>query len=455
MRAITLPKDIPAGILAMSALKADTEYLFVDQNSVDFKGGRSALDLWAQDHERALAIEEVEERQKQIAILENDKWIAEAHYAIGHHISRDAAPLLNFWKAPADLNGKKLLFLDDMGLGDFLMLAPLLRKIKRLWPGVKIGTVVRKDKVSLLSGIPHIDHILSFPIMLQEAQEWDYHVSYERLFEDNPRAKEIHGCALFAEIVNLHLSLPEMVVDFNPGNPEMPEWFNPTFPRGKGVQERWVGIFLKGSKPQCEWPTDYLLQLTHALAMVGYYVFWLGARHNSFGVYSMPQDPHGGNNMGDWLRGPMKFLDLCGRFEDLKQLAAFARDYLDIIVSPDSFGVHLGGVLNIPTIGLFGPFSPELLSKHYLSVKALRGRVDCSPCFKHGFSMPCNDSEGKPRRWCLSLDSIPPEAVFQHVIAMCPRQTEAGKTKIQKAAPADVASLAAGRGRNNLRILRG
>lgn len=461
MRAIRVSRDIPAGILGMTALKADTEYLLVDQVASQFLGWRR----FQADYDRAVAETEkqletaraaddeeaIERLSIRLASYRDELPDVESKIALGRHTSRDAASLLNLWRCPAELNKKRLLFLNSMGLGDMLLLAPLLRKIKILYPKVHVGVVSHQQYASLMGGIPWIDEVLLSPVSVPEVSTWHYHVNYERLFEDDPRASKMHACSLFGAVVDLPIRPEEMIVNFDPGKPAMPTWFDKVFPIGKPAGERWIGMFLAGSGPHKNWPADYILQLTHGLCLSGYSVFWLGARGDSFAVGHYP----GGTHLGGFLRGPLGHLDLCGYFPNLLQLAAFCRDYIDLIVTPDSFGSHLGGALNIPTLALYGPFNPVLLTSHYKSVRALRGKIECSPCHQHGFEMPCFGEDGRRRRWCASLDEIKPEFVYQHVLQMCPRPSAEREEKpIPKDAPSSSVLSAAPAGRGRLTIVR-
>jgi len=64
----------------------------------------------------------------------------------------------------------------------------------------------------------------------------------------------------------------------------------------------------------------------------------------------------------------------------------------DLIISPDSSFVHLAAALSLPAIGVFGPTSGQVISRHYLKSKAIMpNKTDfpCSPCYRNE-NLVCN-----------------------------------------------------------------
>ena len=64
----------------------------------------------------------------------------------------------------------------------------------------------------------------------------------------------------------------------------------------------------------------------------------------------------------------------------------------DLIISPDSSFVHLAAALSLPAIGIFGPTSGKVISRHYLKSKPIMpNKTDfpCSPCYRNE-NMLCN-----------------------------------------------------------------
>lgn len=115
--------------------------------------------------------------------------------------------------------------------------------------------------------------------------------------------------------------------------------------------------------------------------------------------------------------GPRVY-DLTGRLS-LPELMALLRG-ADAFLTNDSGPMHLAFSLRVPTVGLFGPVSPD----HYGSVAAperllLYRRLYCSPCVHHFLEAPCR---GDNR--CMKL--ITPQEVAAAVDTVLRRQARPG-----------------------------
>lgn len=79
----------------------------------------------------------------------------------------------------------------------------------------------------------------------------------------------------------------------------------------------------------------------------------------------------------------------------------------DLFISNDSGPLHLASSLSVPTIGIFGPTSPELgFSPSGLEDKVFWAGVDCSPCSLHGGKDCVKES-----RYCM--DNIKSEKIIE------------------------------------------
>lgn len=58
----------------------------------------------------------------------------------------------------------------------------------------------------------------------------------------------------------------------------------------------------------------------------------------------------------------------------------------DLIISPDSSFIHLAAALSVPAIGIFGPTSGQVITRHYLKSKIIipdKKDFPCSPCYRN------------------------------------------------------------------------
>lgn len=403
MRVITVSETVPENLLDVELLPG-VEYLVHDVQVRDFSRWRTNLDRY----QRQLATTPADKR----AELEAFEPMVRGQHVLGSLASSSAEGILRPWKVPSNLDRKRVLFIRAGGFGDLIMLAPLLKQIKASYEKVTIGVSCLPRFAPLLQAIPYVNEFAPFPLRRDALDTFNYHVNFEDTIENNKEAETTHGAEMFARWCGMSLRPEDHIIDFEPGTHDMPEFV----PQEKPAGEQWIGVFMAASAAQRRWPVDWTLHLMTALAMEGYRVFPLGSRGDMGALGWHPPAKDGtGNVFGGYLRGPETLMPSCGAFDNILQTADFMRRYLDLVISPDTIGVHLAGVMNIPCIALYGPFPGELRAKYYPTVEVVQGEAPCAPCFSHSTSMPCGN------RWCLALDSITSEAIFQKVKQVCPR----------------------------------
>jgi len=409
MRVIVLSDKISPEVLGCE-MEPGVEYLLHDRQCQGFSRWRTMGDCFARKWASAPPQERAELEKRRPAI--------EAQEAMGRLISHSADGRLRQWKSPANLDKKSILFFRAGGYGDMLMMAPLFRKIKVLWKKVRIGVACLQRFAPIIPGIPAIDAFVPFPTKAEEARAWDYHVNFEDTIEFNPLGERMHGAEAFGEAVGLPIRAEDQVVEFDPGIQPMPSGWPE-----KKENEKWIGVFIAASAQQRNWPVDWMIHLIDALAMEGYVVFPLGAKGDLGAVgYHAPGEK--GNVFSGFMRAPRNIAPSCGAFSNILQTAEFMRRYLDLVVSPDTVGVHLCGAMKIPCIAIYGPFPAELRMKYYPTVTSVQGEAECAPCFSHDVAMPC----GLP--WCKAMDSILPEQIYRMVKEICPRSEK--RSRIDK-----------------------
>ncbi len=119
-----------------------------------------------------------------------------------------------------------------------------------------------------------------------------------------------------------------------------------------------------------EWPRFHFGELAALLKLGG----------NTPIVVAPPDQPEIGPELTDGEDHP----PLLGPMPDIMQLAALLA-VADGVVTNDSGPMHLAAALGVPTVGLFGPTSPELgFSPRGESTSHIHLGLPCSPCSKHG-----------------------------------------------------------------------
>lgn len=94
----------------------------------------------------------------------------------------------------------------------------------------------------------------------------------------------------------------------------------------------------------------------------------------------------------------------------------------DAFVGIDSALLHFANALDVPAVGLFGPFSWKVRTSQAELTTAIQGKAPCSPCnwHMHGGShfppnKPCSNGGG-----CIAMADISPERVITKVMLLKP-----------------------------------
>lgn len=264
-----------------------------------------------------------------------------------------------------DYNGKRILVMRVGGFGDLLLLTPVLREIRRRWPTASISVSTMAHYAQVLEGLPYVDAVLPYPLPHDAIGLHDVAIFYERAIEGNPRAEQIHATEVFAEIAGLPVDgawsslKPEYRV-----RPSEALWAQASYPRVNGTKR--IGIQVGASAIARVYPQHLMGELAVMLLKRGFEVYLLG----SGGEVRLPEkSPDGLRNIA---ADNLTFRQSCAVVSQC-----------DCLIGPDSALVHVAGALDVPAVGLYGPFRGDLRVSHSPSVTVVQGGAECEPCFHH------------------------------------------------------------------------
>jgi len=151
------------------------------------------------------------------------------------------------------------------------------------------------------------------------------------------------------------------------------------------------------------YPVEYIYRLSVMLSESGYEVYFVGSE--------VRIDVKGKRNIHD-------FVD---RTPTIVEYVAILSQ-MDGIITPDSAGVHIGGLLNIPTLVLFSVTYCENVD-HYPSITSLAPKISCAPCLDLYKCPAGHDS-------CVAFQdsAIAPEQIFNIAVEMIKAPHEKGTT---------------------------
>jgi ADP-heptose:LPS heptosyltransferase len=271
-----------------------------------------------------------------------------------------------------DWNGKSILFVRFGGFGDLILLTPVLREVKRRWPGARVVVAtMAKHYGQVLENLSFVDEIINYPVPVTTAVTFDAWVFFERAVEGNRRAEKIHMTDLFAEITGLSpvkegfWKKAQTMADYRPAyavTEEEATWAKVAYPRINSQRRICVQI---GTSAACRtYPVQRMQDVVGKLQKRGFEIFLMGAKGEVTG-----EDSPGIRIIAN---AGLTFRQSCAVIADC-----------DLVLGSDSALVHVAGALEIPAIGLYGPFPGEIRTKHSPTTIVLQGKGPCAPCFHH------------------------------------------------------------------------
>lgn len=308
-----------------------------------------------------------------------------------------------------DYNGKKILLVRSGAIGDILFTTPTLREIKKRWPQSEITFSCLKEFAPILEHNPDVDHIVNYPILLEDFTKFDAHfVISDTIHDGNPKTHTKHAVDLILEMGGLETDSKELRYEMS-FDERLSAWTR--FPRSSRSR---IGIAYRASIPSRTWPKNNISEFIKLAIKDGYEVILFGQPGDTGFIHAEPP-PH--LLLTDRLNPPLSLR------ETLLLIST-----CDAFVGTDSALLHVAGSLKIPSIGLFGSFPSEIRTKYAESIKAIDGAPaiskdtsqPCSPCFHTFRTFPIRMwPEHGPCRLtgkCEVLAAISPETVLTKLV---------------------------------------
>jgi heptosyltransferase-2 len=148
-----------------------------------------------------------------------------------------------------------------------------------------------------------------------------------------------------------------------------------------------------------EWPIDNFIKLSKSLIEeLNAFIILLGSKKDYERLKYFEQSVDEKNYI----------INLSGK-TNLLQTTAIIKN-CNLFIGNDSGLLHIANALNIPSIGIFGPTSPEQVLSRMSHVIIVRNQSPCSPCYLHQpyFKIKCANNN-------ICLKNITVEDVFKSI----------------------------------------
>lgn len=301
-----------------------------------------------------------------------------------------------------DWNNKRILLLRTGGFGDLVLLTPVISEIKRRWPTAIVDVCCIGDYAPVFENNPDVHAVIDYPLRKEVAEAYNVWCFYEKAIEKHPDAHFTHATDLFAKILGFdgkhwsQFKQPKFFV-----SEEEKAWAKVQFPRREGIKR----LFVQGSTSSIArtYSSDHMSAVLFALQKTGEWEVMVAGK------------PDGEINFSD----TPSIINLTNRKLTFRQSCAVLEGS-DVMLGSDSALLHVAGALNIPAVGLYGPFAGKLRTAYCPETVVIQAKGKCAPCFHHSnpskrgteFPAKCPSRE---KNHCQVLDSIKPDDVLKAV----------------------------------------
>ncbi len=337
-------------------------------------------------------------------------------------------------------NGKKILLINFVGLGDVLRTTAMIRPLKKKYPDCHITFLTGKQGYDIIKNIPEIEKplLMSLETALRlMVEKFDIMINYDK--QDDAlaiaalvKAKHKHGIymdesghlaafdkkdeilvdiGLSDEIKGSNKKTMQQIMfevaelEYNGDMPlyniseESRQYAKEMFKKN-GISPKDIVIGLNtgvGGRifPNRKWPAEYFIRLSEMIEKD------LKAK---VAILGGPEEKELNKRI---IRGTKAKVIDAGTENTIEQYSALV-ERCDVIVTVDTLALHLAAALSIPVVALFGPTNKHELEIYGKGKKLAIDELKCIFCYKHRCRV-CESDVAK----CMEM--ITPEMVLDAI----------------------------------------
>jgi len=320
---------------------------------------------------------------------------------------------------------RKILIIRAGGIGDVIMLIPVFREFKRLYPKAKITMLSDGNSAKILNGDPHIDVIDSIGKLSSIRETTNLMAQYDRVIdftgviENNPEAQKMNGYRLhlkWAGIDRDDIEIEDMRPEIHLSDEEIKNgeaFVNKIKPKKDSPV---VVMQLRASSWVRSWIPEYVRLTGEMLGKAGVGVIicsesgltnivFAECKCGWHGIIELPicvteleiecpnckdKDSISPSHWDD-----MENVTLLVSNSSIRNIASIIRAS-DLVIAPDSCFLHIAAAFRTPSLGLYSAFNGMLRAGIFPEAHIIQNtKLKCSPCFLHkamcpkGLPAPC------------------------------------------------------------------
>lgn len=272
--------------------------------------------------------------------------------------------------------GRRLMFPFIGGLGDAIVTASCLASLVERYPDTQIDIACRPHISEVFDMLPSLGSVVPYPFPADRLTAYSYHLSFEDIGAVGNGQRRSYGDVYST---CLHTPPPSALPSV-----EIPYDAQSRQALSQSSRAR-VAIHLGRGDNLRSIPIERVSELADALTRQGIDVYVVGS--------DQTRDPR---------LSSVGVRNLTGRTPSSADLAAVLAQ-MQVLVTGDSFPLHLAGAIGTPTVAFFTA-TDSVIASDYPSVLPIASRAACSPCFVAGDRCPL-DHVGCPAHWDASLST--------------------------------------------------
>jgi len=244
------------------------------------------------------------------------------------------------------------------GLGDAISLLPVLNSLRHQHVGLRIEVATTAGPAEVFNLATCVNKVVDYPLAVTDWKNYGHYLCLELVHETETPGRPLP--VVFAKALGIELTHDAIELKL----PRVAE------AAAEPSSVPLVGIAVGEGQSVRSYPSSMLRELVSLLVHHGLGCVLLGHADPAWNIPVCP---------------PI-ITDMRSRTPTVLDLAVWLRA-VDVVVSHDSFIMHLAGALGRPSVGLFAPTSRSHATP-YTSTVPLAATLECSPCHAVGSTCP-------------------------------------------------------------------
>jgi len=276
------------------------------------------------------------------------------------------------------LDGKSILIFRTGGIGDLLFIQPNLLYLKEKYPDCYIRFACGPQYQAMVENWDCVDEMLDLPFSFNKLRKSNYHILFEGVIERCKLAHTQNAYNLFSKWIGLDLPDELLVPKQEPKWDKVDEVTEVL--DGWGLDEKdYIVMQLRASSPIRTPRPELFGSLIDKLVEAGHKVVLTDTTRQA-------------DQIDDFFEkyttcDKDKIFNFAHHSKSLDYTIALT--YLSkCVVATDSALNHIAASMDVPCMGIYGPFPGFIRLKTYPKADWIDGKLPCSPCFLHGHN-PC------------------------------------------------------------------